>query len=91
MGNGSSLPVRHVGSVLFPSYYMPLSLNNVVVSPQLIKNLVSIRSFTRENLITMEFDELGFSVKDARTRMVLHHYDNPDNLYPAQPSSSSIS
>ena len=27
-------------------------------------------------------DVVGFSVKDARTRMVLHRCDSPDELYP---------
>ena len=47
-------------------------MSNILVSPELIKNLVSVRSLTRENPVTVEFDEYGFSVKDARTRMVLH-------------------
>nr|XP_040251374.1 protein transport protein SEC31-like [Aegilops tauschii subsp. strangulata] len=33
-------------------------------------NLVSVRCLTRENPVTVEYDELGFCVKDARTRMV---------------------
>ena len=44
---------------------------------------------TRENPVTVEFDELGFCVKDARTRMVLHRYDSPDELYPVHSPSST--
>ena len=32
----------------------------------------------------------GFSVKDARTRMVLHRCDSPDELYPVHSSTSSV-
>lgn len=89
VGDGSSLIITHIGHISFPSTSMPLSMSNILVSPALIKNLVSVRSFTRENLVTVEFDEIGFSVKDARTRMVLHRCDSPDELYPVHSSSTA--
>ena len=46
----------------------------VLVSPQLVQNLVSGRHFSRDNSVTVKFDAFGFSVKDARTRMVLHRW-----------------
>ena len=67
VGKGSSLPITHIGDASFLPTSTPLSLSNILVSPDLIKNLVSVRSFTRENLVTFEFDECGFSVKDACT------------------------
>nr|XP_040251903.1 uncharacterized protein LOC120968940 [Aegilops tauschii subsp. strangulata] len=54
-----------------------------------VTNLVSVRRLTRENPITVEFDDIGFSVKDARTRMVLHRCDSPDELYPVHPSGAT--
>ena len=89
VGDGSTLPITHVGHTLFPSNSMPISMSNILVSPHLIKNLVSVKSLTRENPVTVEFDGLGFCVKDARTRMVLHRCDSPDELYPVHPSSST--
>ncbi|XP_071680010.1 uncharacterized protein [Lolium perenne] len=53
-----------------------------------VKSLVSVRQLTRENPISVKFDAAGFSVKDARTRTVLHRCDSPtDELYPMHPSS----
>ena len=72
VGNGSSLPITHIGSTSFPSTSTPIIMSNVLVSPDLVTNLVSVRRLTRENPLTVEFDGVGFSVKDARTRMVLH-------------------
>ena len=66
-------------------------MSNILVSPDLIKNLVSVRSLTRENPVTVEFDACGFSVKDARTRMVLHRCDSPDELYPVHSAASTTS
>ena len=84
------MPITHVGHAAFPSNTLPLYLSNVLVSLDIIKNLVSVRSLTRENPVTVEFDMFGFSVKDARTRMVLHRCDSPDDLYPVHSSTSSV-
>ena len=46
VGNGSLIPVTVTGSTeLSPT----LHLNNVLVSPQIIKNLISLRQFTTDN------------------------------------------
>ena len=64
-------------------------MSNVLVSPDLVTNLVSVRRLARENPITVEFDDVGFSVKDACTRMVLHHCDSPDELYLVHSSATA--
>lgn len=64
-------------------------MSNVLVSPELVKNLVWVRCLARENPLTVEFDECGFSVKDARTRMILHRCDSLDDLYLVHSSSST--
>ena len=48
VGDGSSMPITHVGHAAFPSNSMPLYLSNVLVSPDIIKNFVFVRSLTRE-------------------------------------------
>jgi hypothetical protein len=60
IGNGSSLPITHVGSTRFPATSKPLSLSNVIVSPELHHNLVSVKTLSRDNSVTMEFDAFGF-------------------------------
>jgi hypothetical protein len=47
VGNGSKLPILFVGSVKISSH--PLYLQNVVVSLTIVKNLISVRQFTRDN------------------------------------------
>ncbi|GJZ35013.1 ribonuclease H-like domain-containing protein, partial [Tanacetum coccineum] len=56
--------------------------NNVLVTPNIVKNLISVRQFVRENKCTIEFDEFGFSVKDFRTRQILLRCDSTGDLYP---------
>jgi hypothetical protein len=64
VGNGSSLPVTSVGdSGLLGPFY----LNNVLVTPDIIQNLLSVHRFTIDNWCFMEFDPFGLSVKDLST------------------------
>ncbi|KAL4592836.1 hypothetical protein LXL04_005842 [Taraxacum kok-saghyz] len=64
VGNGASIPVTNMGHGILPSPHRPLHLHNVLVTPNIIKNLISIRKFTTDNDVSIEFDKLGFSVKD---------------------------
>ena len=89
VGNGSSLPITHIGSTSFPSTSTPITMSHVLVSPDLVTNLVPVRRLTRENPLTVEFDGVGFSVKDARTRMVLHRCDSLDQLYPVHAGATT--
>jgi hypothetical protein len=43
------LPITSTGSYSFPTPHSPLVLNNVLVSPSIIKNLISVRRFTTNN------------------------------------------
>jgi hypothetical protein len=64
VGNRSSLPVTSVGdSALLGPFY----LNNVLVTPDIIQNLLSVHRFTIDNWCFMKFDPFGFSVKDIST------------------------
>jgi hypothetical protein len=48
VGNGCKLPVLAVGHVEISS--LPLYLQNVLVSPTIVKNIISVRKFTHDNL-----------------------------------------
>jgi hypothetical protein len=48
-----------------------------------------VRALTRDNPITIEFDNLGFSVKDRHTRAVILRSDSTGDLYPLQASTQS--
>jgi hypothetical protein len=60
VGNGSLILVTATGSTeLSPT----IRLNNVLVSPEIIKNLISVRQFIIDNNFSIEFDPAGCSVK----------------------------
>jgi len=92
VGNGQSIPIHGYGHTTLASPHPPLSLNNVLHAPHLIKNLVSVRKFTTDNSVSIEFDPFGFSVKDFQTGMRLMRCESRGALYPiTKPSVSSQS
>ena len=89
VGNGTRLPITCSGYTLLPNSHRPFHLSNVLVSPQLIANLISVRKFTTDNSCSVEFDPFGLSVKDLQTKTVLHRCDSSGDLYPLLPTSTS--
>jgi hypothetical protein len=81
VGNGASLPVTHRGSFALRTDSSTFHLNNVLVVPSLIHNLLSVRRFTRDNSCSIEFDAFGFSVKDIRTRRMILRCNSSGDLY----------
>ncbi|GJW08472.1 ribonuclease H-like domain-containing protein [Tanacetum coccineum] len=91
VGDGNSIPVTNTGHSIIPTFHRPLHLHNVLVTPNIIKNLISVRQFTRDNNCTIEFDAFGFSVKDFLTRHILLRCDSSGDLYPVtKPSTSPV-
>jgi hypothetical protein len=89
VGNGSSLPVTSVGNTALPG---PFYLNNVLVTPNIIQNLLSVRRFTTDNWYSMEFDPFGLSVNDLSTQNVLTRCNSSGPLYTMRlPSRSAPS
>ncbi|KAK1653933.1 hypothetical protein QYE76_071738 [Lolium multiflorum] len=78
--NGSKLPILAIGAVQISS--LPLHLQDVLVSPHIVKNLISVRKFSRDNFVSIEFDPYGFSVKDLATKTLLYRSNSDGDLYP---------
>uniref|UniRef100_A0A1J3ITL3 Retrovirus-related Pol polyprotein from transposon TNT 1-94-like beta-barrel domain-containing protein n=1 Tax=Noccaea caerulescens TaxID=107243 RepID=A0A1J3ITL3_NOCCA len=81
VGNGSSLPVIAKGFTSFPTSSRPLYLQKILLCPGILKNLVSVRQFTKDNSCSIEFDHLGFLVKDLCTRAPIIRCDIKGPLY----------
>ena len=90
VGDGSCLPVTAVGSAP-GSFRLP----NVLVAPQMVHNLLSIRQFTSNNSCSIEFDSSGLTVKDSASRRPLLRCDSSGPFYtlrlPASATSPSTS
>ena len=90
VGDGSAIPVVSVEHTEIPNPYRPPHLYNVLITPNIIKNLISVRQFTKQNKCSIEFDEFGFSVKDYLTRQMLLRCDSTDDLYPVTSSKLAL-
>ncbi|GKA93536.1 ribonuclease H-like domain-containing protein [Tanacetum coccineum] len=90
VGNGSSIPVTHSGHVQIPNPFRPLHLRNVLVTSNIIKNLVSVRKFTTDNKCSIDFDPYDFTVRDYHTRQTLLRCDNTGDLYPLHVVASAF-
>jgi uncharacterized membrane protein YgcG len=90
VGNGARLPVTHTASCSIPTRQCNLLLRNILLSPDLVENLISVRKLTRDNLVSVEFDPFGFSIKDLHTRLAMLRCDSDGDLYPLhlQPSQA---
>ncbi|GKE80108.1 hypothetical protein Tco_1550108 [Tanacetum coccineum] len=82
VGDGHSIPVTNTSHSILPTPTKSLHLNNVLITPHMVKNLIFVRQFVRDNNCTIEFDAFGFSVKDFLTRRVLLRCDSTGDLYP---------
>ncbi|GKA36523.1 ribonuclease H-like domain-containing protein [Tanacetum coccineum] len=89
VGDGNSIPVTNIGHSIIPSLHCPLHLHNVLVTPNIVKNLISVCQFTRDNNCTIKFDAFGFYVKDFLTRHILLRCDSSGDLHPVTKSSTS--
>ena len=71
-------PVTSRGQSTLPTTASQFVLNNVLVVPSIVRNLLSV---TRDNGCSIEFDAFGFSVKDLRTRRVILRCNSDGDLY----------
>nr|GEY74391.1 ribonuclease H-like domain-containing protein [Tanacetum cinerariifolium] len=88
VGDGRFILVTNSGHSVLSTPFGPLRLNNVLITPKIVKNLIFVPQFVRDNSCTVEFDPFGFSVKDFITRRVLLRCDSTSDLYPVTKPST---
>lgn len=89
VSNGSTLTVTSVGDTVL---HGPLYLNNILVAPNIIQNILSVHRLTTDNHRYMEFDPWRLTIRDLITCVVVTRYDSFGPLYPIRfPASSLIS
>jgi hypothetical protein len=81
VGNGNHIPVTHTGQSHLQTATKPLALNDILVAPNLIQNLISVRKLTTDNWVSIEFDPFGFTVKDLATQQVIARCNSSGDLY----------
>ncbi|GKA47753.1 ribonuclease H-like domain-containing protein [Tanacetum coccineum] len=88
VGDGYSIPVTNSDHSVLPTPHRPFHLNNVLITPNIVKNLIYVRQFVRDNNCTIEFDAFSFFVKDIMTRRLLLCCDSTGDLYPVMTPST---
>jgi hypothetical protein len=89
VGNKSSIPVTSVGNTAFSG---PFYLNNVLVTSDIIQNLLSVHRFTTDNWCSMEFGPYDLFVKDLSSWNVIARCNSSKTLYTMRlPSRSTPS
>jgi hypothetical protein len=81
LGNSSSIPIYCTGQTSIPTPTKSLFLRDVLIAPALIKNLISVRQFIRDNLVSIEFDPFGLSVKDYLIKVEIARFNSSGELY----------
>ncbi|XP_076909898.1 uncharacterized protein LOC143567334 [Bidens hawaiensis] len=81
VGNGQYLPIEGSGTGYLPIHNRTYILPNILYSPHIIKNLLSVRRFTRDNNVSIEFDPFGFSLKDLKTGRLHSRHNSTGDLY----------
>uniref|UniRef100_A0A251UMJ3 Putative ribonuclease H-like domain-containing protein n=1 Tax=Helianthus annuus TaxID=4232 RepID=A0A251UMJ3_HELAN len=77
-GNGQSLPITHIGQTKILGN---LALNNVLVVPNITKNLLSIGKLTEDNSVDVLFSHPYFYIQDRQTKKTLARGCREDGLY----------
>jgi hypothetical protein len=83
----NSIPVTSTDHTVLSN---SLHLNNVLVAPNLIKNLISVHQFTSDNNCSVEFDPFRCSVKDLPSRKEIVRRDSSGLLYSLRFSASTF-
>ena len=73
IGNGTGLPIKHIGSTKLQTPTHSLILNKVLHVPTIARSLLSVKQLCADNNNWFICDESAFFVQDKRTREVVNH------------------
>lgn len=83
IGNSNGIPISHIGHSTLHSNSTthPFTPHQVLCSPKIKRNLISVAQFFRENLTSIEFFPYSYLIKDLSTRAILLQGRSKDDLY----------
>ncbi|KAI4343035.1 hypothetical protein MLD38_027583 [Melastoma candidum] len=91
IGNGQRLYIAHIGHTSVAADSFPLRLKHVLHTPHLSQRLVSVSKVCHDNDVSVEFNSIGFFVKNKKTSQVLLQGQTHQGLYklPSPPATSA--
>ncbi|KAL4303387.1 hypothetical protein GQ457_10G023250 [Hibiscus cannabinus] len=81
VGDGKGLHISKVGSTILQACSRELVLHNLLLVPQITKNLLSVSKFAKDNGVYFEFHADRCLVRDNDSSDVLLHGTQSDGLY----------
>ncbi|KAG7594152.1 Reverse transcriptase RNA-dependent DNA polymerase [Arabidopsis thaliana x Arabidopsis arenosa] len=82
VGNGDFLPITHIGTIPLQTLSgKPLPLNDVLVCPDVARNLLSVSKLCSDYPCSFKFDSDGVRVKDKQTKQLLTVGRRDKDLY----------
>lgn len=85
IGNGTGLNITHIGKAVLRLHNCTdstvIKLNNILLVPQITKNLISISQLTKDNNITVEFADKSCFVKDKVKNLIILQGKAEKGLY----------
>jgi hypothetical protein len=87
VGNGAGLQILHIGHSSINTVDHSLALRNILHTPKISKDLLSVHKFMRDNNVFFEFHPWHFSIKDRTSRKSLLEGRCEAGLYPIKQSA----
>jgi len=81
IGDGSQLSISHIGNANLDSSPGKLELQDVLVVPNIKKNLILVSKSTKDLSCAIEFNSSGFKIKDRITGLILATGHRQGGLY----------
>ena len=81
VGNGDVLQITHIRQASIESGNNSLQLNDVLLVPDIKKDLISISKLTFDLPLKFEFDGDGFLIKDRSTNRIVARGTKKDGMY----------
>jgi hypothetical protein len=93
VGNGQSIPINNVGTGQLSTQFYNFRLHNLLHSPKISSNLLSVHKLCKHNNCSCYFDSNKFLIQDLPSGKVLYRGLSENGLYPihTQPSVPSVS
>ncbi|PKU80445.1 Retrovirus-related Pol polyprotein from transposon TNT 1-94 [Dendrobium catenatum] len=89
IGDGTTVGITHAGAGILPTPSRKLKLSQILHTPNLKYNLISISQLTKDNFISITFDPFGFTLKDLATQETILQGPAKDGLYQVPMASST--
>ena len=89
IGNGTGLPITHIGHSQLKASSHIFNLRKILRVPCMKTNLLSVNKFCCDNACSFYFDANKFSIQDIFSGRTLYKGSSKDGLYPILDLSSS--